>query len=143
MLQPDKADRFEIKLDDGSLSHCSLEQLEAGDIFRVVTANGSPVKIGEEKEFVFRKNMLEIRLSSCGSPWRFVVNGNGIRDIFTKTITEYGERFSLEEWTQEVADGMFNPDDGDGYWAKGDRMSGVYCFDTPPPGADSVIWFNK
>lgn len=69
-----------------------------------------------------------------------------------RAIPDYGDKFTLEEFSEEIACGMFTDDDGHGEYATDTHMDGVWRFLRPSKfdisfakenGWTHVVWFNK
>lgn len=48
-----------------------------------------------------------------------------------------------DEFEENVKFGMLTSSDGDGYWATKDSVSTIGCFNTKPPWATHVCWYNN
>ena len=63
---------------------------------------------------------------------------------YTDEIPSYGDLIPIEDWLENVANGLFINFDGSGYYCKDDKMNRKNeVFSNPPLDATHVCWFNK
>ncbi len=58
-------------------------------------------------------------------------------------IPDYADVMTVEEWKDNVDGGLFVPDDGEGYWCKGNKESRDSVWESKAEDATHVAWYNK
>jgi len=72
------------------------------------------------------------------------------KEITFRSIPEWGDCMTIEEWESNCRTRSFIDSDGSGYFAKNEKRSNVTASpssvtrgDSPPDWATHVVWFNK